>query len=95
MKKYLMLIALLLIAVPAFAATGNVNVKVNGLVCDFCAQSLTKLFEKEPTVNTVKVNLDDGLITLDLKEGQTLADDTIKKLVADSGYTVTGIERAK
>jgi copper chaperone CopZ len=90
---YALSLALILIAAPAFAA--NVNIKVNGLVCDFCAQSIKKTFGKQEAVNDVQVNLDDGLINVSLKDGQDMDDATITKLITDSGYTVTSIERIK
>ncbi|MFM9977574.1 MAG: hypothetical protein ACKVOP_05950 [Sphingomonadaceae bacterium] len=33
-------------APAAVASSGMVTVKVNGLVCDFCIQALTKTFKK-------------------------------------------------
>lgn len=39
----------LLIAMPVYAAdnkTDDIIVKVNGMVCDFCAQSLKKSFQQ-------------------------------------------------
>lgn len=95
MKKYMyaVSVALMLLAAPAFAET--VNVKVSGLVCDFCAQSLKKTFGKQSSVNDISINLDDGLVRIGLKDGAALDDETIKKLVTDSGYTITGIERTK
>ena len=94
MKKLLLMVALL-VSTSAFAATPDVSIKVNGLVCDFCAQSITKLFKKEAAVNDVQVNLEGGLVTLDLKDGQSLDDKKITKLITESGYTITAIERAK
>ncbi len=42
----------------------------------------------------MNVDLDNGRVTLDLKPGKTIDDGTLNKLMADSGYTVTGIRRA-
>jgi copper chaperone CopZ len=73
----------------------DVTVKVDGMVCDFCAQSLKKVFGKQDAVEAINVDLDKGEIIIDVKEGQTLDHDTITKLVVDSGYTVTGMTHAK
>ena len=37
---------------------------VNGLVCDFCAQALKKVFQKEEAVKALKVDLDEGEVRI-------------------------------
>ncbi len=61
-------------------------VSVNGLVCDFCARSIEKIFKRKQSVKSIDVNLEKMLITINLKEGENLTDETIKKLILDSGY---------
>lgn len=86
---------ILLTTAPAFAAekTDDIVVKANGMVCDFCAQSLKKVFGKEDSVNDIAVNLDDQTITIDTKNGQTLSDEKIKELVEWGGYDFGSIKR--
>lgn len=88
-------IALALAATPLAAAPNPefVTVKVNGLVCDFCARSIEAMMKKRPDVSGVHVDLDKGEVHLKLKADATLDDPTLKKLMVDSGYSVTGIER--
>jgi copper chaperone CopZ len=81
---------------PAFAEHADnlqhdVVIKVDGMVCDFCAQSIKKVFSKQESVEGVAVDLDKGEIIVDLKDGQTLDDDVMKGLVVDAGYTVREI----
>jgi copper chaperone CopZ len=96
--KTLLAVILLMFSVPAFASNGNpahdISVKVNGLVCDFCAQSIKALFTKEAAVSGVAVDLNNGLITIDLKDRQQLDDARITQLVTDSGYSVVEIKHA-
>ena len=73
----------------------DVVIKVDGMVCDFCAQSIKKVFGKQESIKDVNVNLDAGEITLDYKEGKTLDHETISKLVTDSGYTIRDMKHAK
>lgn len=84
---------LLIFAVPAYAATSTSIVHVNGLVCDFCARAIEKVFGQKPEVQTVKVDLDEKIITLDFKDNQKLDDATITKLVTDAGYKVVSIDK--
>jgi copper chaperone CopZ len=88
-------IALLVAAAPLAAAPTpeTVTVKVNGLVCDFCARSIEAVMKKRDDVANVHVDLDKGEVHLALKANASLDDPTLKKLLTDSGYSVTGIER--
>ncbi len=76
-------------------AAGDAHVSVNGLVCDFCARALEKVFGKEEAVKAIDVNLDTKIITINFKEGQTLSDERIKDLITDAGYNVEGIHRVQ
>ena len=53
------------------------NISVNGLVCDFCARSIEKLFSKKEEVKSINVNLEKMLITINLKKGKSLNDHLI------------------
>lgn len=68
-------------------------VKVNGLVCDFCVQALTKTFRKRAEVRDFAVNLDAKELRMAFKPGKSLDDATIRKLVTNAGYNVVGITR--
>ena len=72
-----------------------VYVSVNGLVCDFCARSIEKMFEKKEAVSSISVDLENMLITIFLKDNQKLNDETIIGIIKDSGYDVTEVKRAK
>ena len=70
--------------------------KVNGMVCDFCARAVTKVFGKEAAVETVHVDLDKGEIHVTLKSGTDLSDARVASLVKKSGYDLVagGIKEA-
>ncbi len=91
----ILLIAALLAAAPAAASPTPqlVTVKVNGLVCDFCARSIEAMMRKRPDVDRVHIDLGRGEVHIGLKADATLDDSTLRKLVIDSGYAVTAIER--
>lgn len=71
------------------------SISVNGLVCDFCARSIEKLFNKKESVKSINVNLEKMLITITLKKGKSLNDSIIKKVISDSGYEIREISRDK
>jgi len=66
---------------------------VNGLVCDFCAQSVHKIIGKEDAVQKVHVDLSRGQVRIDLKPGKTLDDAAIEKLIRKAGYSLVSIDR--
>jgi copper chaperone CopZ len=65
------------------------------MVCSFCSTGIEKTFSKQPSVEKVKVNMDEKVVFLTLKESGQLSDEKIKELITDSGFNVAGIERKK
>ena len=91
--KLITFAAFVLMAGAASAET--IKVSVNGLVCSFCATGIEKTFKKEAPVDTVKVDLDNKLVTITTKPDQTLDDKKVTTLITDAGYSVTKITRGK
>lgn len=71
------------------------KISVNGLVCDFCARSIEKLFSKKESVESINVDLENMLITIYLKKGKNINNTIVTQLIKDSGYDVTEINREK
>jgi copper chaperone CopZ len=81
-------------AAPAPAAQGErAVVKVNGMVCDFCARSLERVMSRRREVAAVTVDLDSAEIRIAFRPGRTIADADLRKLVTDAGYATVSIER--
>ena len=90
MKFLLPLLALMIISAPALA-DHKIDIKVNGMVCDFCAQAVWKVFQEYDAVKDINVDLDTGIVTVNLKDGQKLNDDELKKAIKYSGYDLVEI----
>ena len=71
--------------------TADTKVGLNGLVCDFCSIALNKTFKKNEAVAATHVDLDTKELSIVFKDGQSLDDETITKLVKKAGYSVTEI----
>jgi len=71
----------------------EVRATVNGMVCGFCAQGITKKFSAEESVAKIDVSLEKKVVTIGLKDGKSIDDKQIEKLLKESGYTVEKIER--
>ena len=50
---------------------------------------------KKESVKSINVNLEEMLITINLKKGKILNDDIIKQVIRDSGYDIKEINREK
>tara|TARA_B100000900_G_scaffold244882_1_gene208247 strand:+ start:146 stop:505 length:360 start_codon:yes stop_codon:yes gene_type:complete len=70
-----------------------ININVNGMVCDFCAQSIEKVFMKRIEVKGINVNLEDQKVVIYLEKETDIEDTTISTIFEDAGYTVETINR--
>ncbi|MFM9835564.1 MAG: heavy-metal-associated domain-containing protein [Methylophilaceae bacterium] len=73
-------------------AVQTIKANVNGMVCAFCAQGIDKKMRALSQTKDVYVNLKQKIVAIELKDGQTLSNDTVKDLIKDAGYDVTSIE---
>lgn len=89
MKTLLMVLALTL-TTTAFGAE-KIEITVKGMVCSFCSQGITKKFNQEK-VKSVKVDLGNHLVSIELNENQKLSNERITEILTDSGYGVEKIE---
>jgi copper chaperone CopZ len=93
--RYTMLVLIIVLSICGVATAETIQATVNGKVCGFCATGIEKTFKAQPEVKTVDVDLENKLVTIQTKQGQTLDDSKIKKLLANAGYSVVGIVRKK
>jgi periplasmic mercuric ion binding protein len=76
-------------------ATQTIKANVNGMVCAFCAQGIEKKMRALSQTKDVYVNLKQRLVAVEVKDGQTLANDTVKDIIKKAGYDVTSIEMSE
>ena len=95
-----LLVAIMLTIFVAISVSHSKTIKigVEGMVCDFCAQSIEKVFLKQAGVEKVDVNLDIGKVTVKMADvfqdnEDGISDERIKELFLDAGYDVSKIER--
>jgi mercuric ion binding protein len=94
MKKYQLTI-IVIFGLTAAVSADTIKATVNGMVCGFCATGIEKTFRAQPEVKTVDVDLENKLVTIRTKHGQTLDDSKIKKLLGNAGYSVVAVARQK
>lgn len=90
------LLATLLMPLTAWASgSETAKVSVNGLVCAFCAQTIEQALKESGAVNTVHVDFDTKLVTVQFLADKSLDDTALTHTLEDAGYSVTGIVREK
>ena len=93
MGKFLVAAATVLLSATANA--GTIEMKVNGLVCAFCAQGIEKTLRKNPATEDVVVSLEHQLVAVATHPGQDIADADLTKALTEAGYDVKGISRTQ
>jgi mercuric ion binding protein len=93
MRAFVFAVATSLAFVTANA--GTIEMKVNGLVCAFCAQGIEKTLRGNPATADVVVSLENRLVAVETREGQDIPDGDLTKALTDAGYTVKSIERTQ
>ena len=68
---------------------------VLGVVCDFCALAMNKIFGQREEIAAVYVDLDTKALNLVLIPGATLSDETIAELAVQAGYRVAAVRRGE
>jgi copper chaperone CopZ len=93
MKNSIRILALLLAASTTRADT--IEMKVNGLVCGFCAQGIDKTLRKIPATTDVIVSLEHKLVAIATRQGEDISDADLTRALTDSGYDVRSITRTR
>ena len=70
-----------------------VVVDVLGVVCDFCATAMNRIFSKRDEVAAIYVDLDKKTLSLVINDGSDLSDEQIEKLAKRAGYRIAAIRR--
>ena len=66
---------------------------VLGVVCDFCALAMNKIFSKREEVAAMYVDLDTKALSLVLVPGASMSDQTIAELAVQAGYRIAEVRR--
>ena len=70
-----------------------IDVATNGMVCDFCAQAIEKVFMNREEVQGINVDLNNQRVVIYLKNDLNIEDTEIINLFEEAGYNVDKIDR--
>ena len=73
--------------VAVFAAGTQYIIRVDGLACPYCAYGIEKKLKKIHGVEDIDVDLDKGLVTVNVRKSVELAEQQMVQLFKDTGFT--------
>ena len=89
MTKILLMIVVTYLSIPGTGlfAQNSIDVQVDGLACPFCAYGLEKKLSDLDGVDSIKIDIEEGLVTLIVQEDTTITEEVIKEKVKEAGFT--------
>ena len=88
MKKMIVIILLGLgWSFTALAAGTQYQMRVDGLACPYCAYGIEKKLDAIDGVEKIDVDLENGLVIVNVAEGVKLSDERMTQLFNDAGFT--------
>lgn len=87
--------AVICLLAPGIVFAEKVKVEVEGMVCSFCAHGISAKLRDHDAVEKFTVSLTHSTVTIEIKDGHTLDDKEITKIIEDSGFKVNEIKRGE
>jgi len=92
MKRTITTVVLgLLMSLPLWASSTHYEMRVDGLACPYCAYGVEKKLNAIDGVQDIDVDLNAGMVRVDVSEGVELTEVAMKKLFNDAGFTLRSI----
>lgn len=82
-----------LIIAPGILSAEAVALKVDGMVCAFCAQGLEKKFSAVKGLKDLEIKLENKTIRFNLDDGAALNDKKIEEIIKDAGFKLKELKR--
>ena len=67
-------------------------VRVKGMVCDFCARGIEKIFKRDPNVKKIDVDLSKGKVLIAYAQNAKIDFDNIKEKILSNGLNATDLQ---
>jgi copper chaperone len=94
MKKQILISLLgLFLMQAAFAGETKYEMRVDGLACPFCAYGIEKKLKAIEGASKINVDLNKGLVIVNMAEGTELTEEQMKKMFNDSGFTYRSMKK--
>ncbi|MBU6249736.1 MAG: heavy-metal-associated domain-containing protein [Cyanobacteria bacterium REEB417] len=86
------LLTLLVLGTGAAATNTTWLLKINGMVCAFCAQGIQKKLSAVPGISDISVDMATRTVRLRTGEGFRGNTETIRQAIKEAGYVLQSIE---
>lgn len=82
-------VAILILVWPAVSLAENHRyvMRVDGLACPYCAYGVEKKLKQIEGVTAIDIDLDSGVVTVEVREDVHLRESDMQKLFNDAGFT--------
>ena len=88
MRLIFLITAIFLLSINSLIAQQEqVNVRVDGLSCPFCAYGLEKQLIKLDGVENLQIDIEKGLVTFHVQEGKSIPEEEINEAIKKAGFT--------
>ena len=88
-------LSVFLLPVIAFAAPAQYQLRVDGLACPFCAYGIEKELNRTDGVESIRIDINAGTVTVTMAEGATMTEAQASRIVEDAGFTLGGFEEVR
>lgn len=88
MNRLFFLLTLLFFTSQTLAEDVHYHLVVDGLVCPFCVYGVEKKLKNLENVVDIKSKLETGEFFVQVEDGGSLSEETIKELVTKAGFTL-------
>ena len=84
----LLFAAALLWSSLGLAAGTQYDLRVDGLACPFCAYGIEKSFIRTEGVESVDIDMQNGLVIVKTAEGKVFTEEDLRTIIDDAGFTM-------
>lgn len=92
MKRILLILLFMCTSSGVFAAQSQYIMRVDGLACPYCAYGIEKKLLAIDGVQEINVDLNAGIVRVDVADGVVLEEATMKQLFHDAGFTFRNMQ---
>jgi len=92
MKKIILIILGLLLAISSFAQIKSATLSASGLTCSMCSKAIYKALQKVSFVKAVDADIEGSKYQVTFKEGSNIVLDDLKKAVEGAGFSVASLK---
>lgn len=81
------------VALDSILLGATITLRVDGMVCPFCAYGLEKRLRKIAAVDSVIVRVSDGMVQIRERGEQRVSNASLQEAVTRAGFTLKDIQR--